>query len=214
MGELFAVSEDILEELEGRVDLPVARVAALALLKANRISIGIYSLVLDCLGQEAGALFRVLQEAWEFLMYLRMDITRVNAILDHKIPRAGEIAKAIEGRFAGLRKHLNQHAAHLSFTPDAMGHIVDMSKGTLRIDRSPDAKVIRRNMAVLFGILFLAAGEAVAATAEEHMTEQLRELATRLEDVRDGARGPFDMDSILDATRSEHRGIDTPDAAV
>src|SRR5437867_2916097 len=70
--ELLLTISSIVDQL-GKVDSPKARVVALLLLKARRYGLAIYTLSLDCLGQEAGVFMRLLQEAWELLIYLRMD---------------------------------------------------------------------------------------------------------------------------------------------
>jgi hypothetical protein len=63
------------------------------------MTLGVYSLMLDGLGQEAGALLRPLIETLELLVYLRLEPARIDQAIEEKLPSAGQIAKKIEGEF-------------------------------------------------------------------------------------------------------------------
>jgi hypothetical protein len=97
----------------------------MTLVKARNYALGLYSLSLDGLGQEAGALLRPLVEAYEVLVYFRLDPSRASKATDDKLPSAGEIAKAISGRFKDLREYLNENASHFAFSPQSMTHLID-----------------------------------------------------------------------------------------
>jgi hypothetical protein len=108
LAELFALADAVIHGLHNQRQSAAPRIASLALLKARRVALGIYAMTLACLAQEAGALVRPLQEWWEFLTYLRQDPTRAQKVLDGKLPRPGEIGKAISSRFKPLRDSLSE----------------------------------------------------------------------------------------------------------
>lgn len=162
--ETFAVLDQCIGRLEG-LDNPFGRVCALVLIKARNLALGCYSLSLDALAQEAGALFRPLIECLELLTYFRLDPPRINEALEGNIPRAGVIAQRIGGQFKGLRDYLNTHASHLSLSPDAMIHLVDFKVGRLRPVQVHNPAVLRQNLVMLLAVLIWLAIEAVNCTS-------------------------------------------------
>jgi hypothetical protein len=108
---------DLLERAFSRVDeavdyfqkfmlpasAPDGRVCALTVIKGRNLALGCYSLALDGLAQESGALLRPLLEAIELLVYLRTVPGSIEQALEEKLPRAHEIAKATGGPFKELR---------------------------------------------------------------------------------------------------------------
>lgn len=182
MLELFSFMEELVKRLQAH-DSEVSRVVSLVLLKAERLGLGTYGLTLDCLGQEGGAMFRLLQEAWELLIYFRLDPSRVRQVFDGTLPRAGQRARLIEGRFKKLREHLNKHASHLAFSFEAVGHMLDLSKGELRVGRRPSECVLRRNMATLFSVLFVSTGEAFRI-AQDVGVSGTGDLARKFDDLK------------------------------
>ncbi len=95
-------------------DTDFGRVCALVTAKARSLTLGCYSLALDGLAQESGALARPLFESLELLEYLRLDPKRAQEVIENRKPSAGVIARRMEGKFQDLRKHFNEHASHLS----------------------------------------------------------------------------------------------------
>jgi hypothetical protein len=83
------------------------RVCAVTAIKGRNLALGCYSLALDGLAQESGALLRPLLEAIELLGYLRAVPGAVDRALDGKLPKAGKRAKDIGSPFQDLREHLN-----------------------------------------------------------------------------------------------------------
>ena len=67
-----------------------------ALVKARRLALSSYSLCLDGLAFEAGALMRTLIEGWQTLIFFRLDPQRIKLAVDEKMPTAGEIAQKID----------------------------------------------------------------------------------------------------------------------
>lgn len=83
-------------------------------------------------------------------------------------PKAGAVAKAIGGRLHGLRKHLNDHASHLSFSVEALGHLVDFESGEIRMHREPGSgKTLQTNLTTLAALLNLVLIEAILILDQE-----------------------------------------------
>jgi hypothetical protein len=76
LDEVFTVTDQCILRLGGS-GTPFGRVCALVVVKAKNLSLGCYSLSLDALAQEAGALFRTLLESIELLTYFRIDPHRI-----------------------------------------------------------------------------------------------------------------------------------------
>lgn len=151
-----------------KVDSPFGRICALVVVKARNLTVACYSLSLDALAQESGAIFRVLIEALELLQYLREDPTRVAEALDGRLPSAGEIGKRIQGNLQKLRDHLNAHASHLSVAPESMKHLFDFNLGQYRTVPPYSEPVLRDSLAtVLKVVLWLATETAVCASIAE-----------------------------------------------
>ena len=83
-----------------------AEVCGLTLIKVRNLALACYSLALDGLAQEAGAMFRVLVEVIELLIYFEQKPARIDEAIKEKLPVAGEIGKKIQGNFQPLRGSL------------------------------------------------------------------------------------------------------------
>jgi hypothetical protein len=191
--ETFSALDDCLDRLE-RQSQPFGRICALVLIKARNLAFGCYSLSLDALAQEAGALFRPLLECLELLTYFRLDPMRINEALEDRLPKAGVIARKIEGKFKGLRDHLNAHASHLSVSPEAMAHLVDFRAGRLRPVQPYNEDVLRGNLRTLLAVLIWLAIEAVNCVSVGE-GEIDNALADRVEDIKRQAFAIFDQPS-------------------
>src|SRR5574337_1822701 len=77
LNEAFSALDHCVDRLE-RLGQPFGRVCAVVLIKARNLGLGCYSLSLDALAQEAGALFRPALECLELLVYFRLDPTRID----------------------------------------------------------------------------------------------------------------------------------------
>lgn len=194
LDEALAAIEDCIGRLE-TLEHPFGRVSALVLTKARNLALGCYSLSLDALGQEAGALFRPLLECLELLTYFRLDPARIDEALDDRLPKAGVIAQRIEGKFKRLREYLNTHASHLSLSPEAMAHLVDLRAGRLRPVQVHNPTILRENLRTLLAVLIWLAIEAanctsVAAGAVDHgIGDSVEDLKRRAFLLFDGAIG-------------------------
>ena len=127
-----------------------ALVCCHTLIKARRYALGCYSLCIDGLAQEAGALFRPFIETWEQLIFYHQEPKRVELALENKLPQAGKIAQKIGSELKGLRDYLNKIASHFSFEPDSLQPMVT----------AYDSENLKTNIRVLFTILCMTAGEA------------------------------------------------------
>lgn len=102
-----------------------ARVCGLTLLKAKHLALGAYSLILDGLGQESGALLRPFIEYVELLTYLRKNPEMALRAAENDLPKAGERSKAIGGIYKDFRGHLNSHASHSSYSQYSLSHLLE-----------------------------------------------------------------------------------------
>ena len=136
------------------------RISAITLAKYSHLLLGNYSLMLDGLAQEAGALLRPLIETYELLVYLRQDKSRINEVLEDKLPSAGIIGKRISGDYQDLREYLNDNASHFSYKTDSVKHLFDQNA---RIQPIPNLglRVLRNNLKLLNAFQVFVLFEAV-----------------------------------------------------
>lgn len=146
-------------------DVTFCNVTGLTLLKARTLAQGSFSMLLDGLAQEAGALLRPLVECLELLTYFYNEPQRVNEALEEKLPSAGEIGKRIQGKFQNLRNYLNEHASHFSFAFESMSHLIDFNTGNWKVIQPYNKKVLKTNMTTLFAVLVLLLYQAANCLA-------------------------------------------------
>ena len=157
----FIVDEciDLFNDKAGSDDFH--RMCGLVLAKARNYALGAYGLILDGLGQEAGALLRPFIEYHELLTYFRLEPSRVQQAIDDKLPSAGKRAQLIAGSFHEFRKYLNDNASHSSFSFHALNHLLEKPDMTIRKEQPMLPKVLFRNMGDFFVQLLLMAFEAI-----------------------------------------------------
>lgn len=170
--ELFGVVDEAAEALHA-VDTPFGRVTALLTVKARRLAQGCYSLTLDGLPQEAGVLLRPLIECLELLEYLRSNPDEhAQEAIDNRLPKAGDIAKRIDGQLKDVRDHLNEYASHISVSHESMRHLIrsdaEHGLGELQLQQPFDSAVLLQNLGSLFAAFESVAIQAVscAVTAQ------------------------------------------------
>jgi len=136
-------------------------VGSITLAKACHLLLGCYSLTMDGLSQEAGALFRPLLEVYELLIYFRDDPGRIQEALSGNLPKAGEIAKKISGKFKDLREYLNDHSSHFSYKVDSFSHLIDFTNAQINAYPTHSMSTFRSNLftinifqAILIGEVF------------------------------------------------------------
>lgn len=121
----FELIDACLDHYESAASANVyARICGLTFLKGKNLAQGALSLILDALGQEAGALLRPLIEYIELLAYLRKYPKQANKAAENDLPSAGKRAKAIEGIYQELREHLNENASHSAYSNYSLSHLL------------------------------------------------------------------------------------------
>jgi len=121
-------------------------VGSITLAKACHLLLGCYSLSIDGLSQEAGALFRPLLEVYELLVYFRNDPGRIQEALSGNLPKAGEIANKVSGKFKDLRKYLNDHSSHFSYKVDSFSHLIDFNNIQINAYPTHSISTFKRNI--------------------------------------------------------------------
>lgn len=200
----------VLERLFGLIDQCVdcyeefergslyARVCAVTLLKAKNLGIAAYSLILDGLGQEAGAVIRPFVEYTELLTYFRKFPDEVSAATKDELPPAGKRAKAINGDYQEFREHLNAHASHSSYSAFALGHLREPDSLALRKLQKMQPRVLERNLGDLAVQIWLLLCEG-AAGLSLLACSKLNELARESDDLKAEIIRAFDLDRRAEA---------------
>jgi hypothetical protein len=147
--DAFALMDTCITQLLAR-DTKYTRVCAITMIKARNLELGCYSLALDGLAQEGGALLRLVVETLELLIYFWKDPIRVDEAIEGNLPSAGKIAQKIEGNFKGLRDFLNSHASHFSFTYESLQHIADLQNLDWKVKQPHNDNVLRQNLLFIF----------------------------------------------------------------
>lgn len=141
-------------------DTPFSRITALTTAKARNLAQACYSLALDGLAQESGAILRVWVEAAELLTYLRLEPSRAEQAFEGTLPSPGERARKIGAFTRKMRESLNATASHLAFEPASWLHVINLKTGRVRTRQEFSPAVLRTNMGVLFAILTWTVAEA------------------------------------------------------
>lgn len=154
-----------------------SRLCNITLGKSTHFLLGCYSLVLDGLAQESGAILRPLIETYELMVYLRLDVGKVDELIDGKKPSAGIIAKRIGGDFKDLREHLNVNASHFGYEIDSVRHLFD-ANFKIRPFPSHSIDVFRKNLALLNAFQVFVIFEAVnCLSTASYNTEEIADKA-------------------------------------
>jgi hypothetical protein len=138
---------------------PAGRVCVVVAIKGRNLALGCYSLAIDGLAQESGALLRPLLEAIELLLYLRTVPGAVDQALDGRLPRPGTRARRTGSPFHDLREHLNKCASHLGFGDASLRHLLDIPAGRFRAVQRFHEAVLEQNLATLFVFTTILARE-------------------------------------------------------
>jgi hypothetical protein len=171
-----------------------ARICGLTLLKAKNLAIGSLSLLLDALGQEAGALLRPFIEYTELLTYFRHFPEAVEKAPDNDLPKAGQRAKAIGGIYQGFREHLNEHASHSSYSHYSLSHLLTPSFEFRKVQTFAP-QVLDKNFTDLTLQIWLLLHEAVLGL-ELIQSPKLRELARAGDGLKGRMLHVFNLDAI------------------
>lgn len=192
---LFELLDRCINEYESRAASDTyARVCGLTLLKAKNLAMGSFSLLLDGLGQEAGALLRPMVEYTELLTYFRLFPEKVEKAAENELPKAGERAKAIKGIYHGLRQHLNEHASHSSYSQYSLSHLLN-SHFSFRKMQQFVPNVLDKNVTDLAVQIWLMLYEAALTLERILPTEAMVALATEADKLKERLTNAFELDA-------------------
>ena len=190
---IFELLDECIDAFEAASsDNTYARICGLTLVKAKHLAIGSYSLILDGLGQETGALMRPMIEYAELLTYFRMFPDSVNRAAENDLPKAGERAKAIGGIYKQFRDHLNAYASHSSFSHYALSHLLEPSTFKFKKLQRMVPHVLETNVRDLAVQLLLILREAALAL-EPVGSPQFANIAERTDSLRDHMFHVFEL---------------------
>lgn len=188
--DLIDLSVDAYESLaDGDV---YARICGLTLLKAKHLAVGAYSLILDGLAQEAGALIRPFIEYSELLTYFRQFPEMAERAADNDLPKAGERARAIDGRFQEFREHLNIHASHSSYSHYSLAHLLEPKTHRFKKLQRAVPMVLDKNMKDFVVQLYLLAREGVLSLDRLNVPN-FEDLATRTDQLKEDIVHVFEL---------------------
>lgn len=188
--DLIDQSIDAYESLAGG-DV-YARICGLTLLKAKNLAVGAYSLILDGLGQEAGALIRPFIEYSELLTYFCKFPKMAERAADNDLPKAGERARAIGGIFKEFRDHLNSHASHSSYSHYSLAHLLEPQTHRFKKLQRAVPKVLDKNLKDFVVQLFLLAREGVLSL-NRLSSPQYEELAALTDQLKEDMVHVFEL---------------------
>lgn len=166
-----------------RPTTPFNQISALTAAKARNLAQACYSLILDGLGQESGAIVRVWIESTELLIYIRHDPNRAAQILEGKFPSAGERAKVIGSSTQRLRTALSKTASHLgAFETNSWLHMINERTGQVQTRQAFNREIVQQNLGTTFALLVWTIREAalclqaVRGSVEAGIVRQMRKL--------------------------------------
>lgn len=166
------------------------RICGLTLAKAKSYALGAYGMILDNLGQEAGALNRPFLEYYELLIYFTQDPRRVAEAAEDRLPKAGQRAKLIGSDLKGFREYLNQNASHSSYSYYSLRHQLEATSLLIKKTQGFSADVLFRNLGDLFAQLLLLDFQAAVSINIKDRGEGFR-LAQEAEFLRDKGGDSF-----------------------
>ena len=111
---------------------------------------------------------------------------RVDEAIQDGPPKAGRIAQLIGGEHKRLREYFNEFASHLSLSPQALRHLLDLSSDSfaeLRMHQPFRLAVALVNLQVLYSFLSLIGIEAVRCMQVAECAKNVH-LAKRMEDLK------------------------------
>jgi hypothetical protein len=190
---VFALIDESIEGYEALAGGNVyARICGLTLLKAKHLAVGAYSLILDGLGQESGALLRPFIEYTELLTYFRLFPDKVAHAAEDNLPKAGERARAIGGIYKNFREHLNSHASHSSYSHYALSHLLEPQTHRFKKLQRAVPLVLETNVKDLAVQLYLLLHEAVLALEPLNVSNFVS-LATRTDLLKEELLHAFNL---------------------
>jgi len=200
-GNRLGVAEEVLVTIDMVIDAfeesaaadEYHRVCGITLLKAKQLGFGAYSLLLDGLGQEAGALLRPFIEYKELLTFFTKFPDKVQHALDQKLPSAGKRAAQIDGDYRGLREFLNTTAAHSSYSDEALRHLIEPGGFRFKKYQVLIPKVLEENFRMLVVMLYLLLIEGTRAL-DQREKEVVTKLAPRIDGLKAKIISAFELE--------------------
>lgn len=188
--ELIDLSVDAYESLAGGG--VYARICGLTLLKAKHLAVGAYSLILDGLAQESGALLRPFIEYGELLTYFRKFPEMAERAAENDLPKAGERAKAIGGIYKEFREHLSSHASHSSYSQYSLAHLLEPKTFRFKKLQRTVPVVLDKNIRDFVIQLYLLTHEGVLSL-ERLGVPNFEALATKVDQLKVNLFDAFDL---------------------
>jgi hypothetical protein len=182
--QLFVLADDCIDAYESQDNDLYSTMCSLTTLKAKNLALGMYSLTLDGLAQEAGALARPFIEYAELLAYFRMLPEAVHDALAGELPSAGKRAKKIEGFYQPFREHLNEHASHAAYSAHSLAHLRDPATKRLKKLQVMHPEVIERNVGNFAIQLVFMLQESVLSLQQSPDSSRVASLASRCDELR------------------------------
>jgi hypothetical protein len=183
--EAFSCLDECIDRAEA-LDSEYGRVCGLTLVKARNLALGMYSLTLDGLAQEGGALLRPLIGVIEKLVYFRQDPAHIEQAITESLPPEGKISKMIDGDFKDLRDYLSKHAAHSEFSEESIKHLIDYRAFRLKKVQPFNEIVLRKNLEMVFSFLVFIVFEGQKCLAFAGSFDEA--LANRIEAMRESGK--------------------------
>lgn len=193
LSQAFELVDLSIDEYESLSDENIyARICGLTLLKAKHLAVGIYSLILDGLAQESGSLLRTFIEYSELLTYFRMFPYMTGRAIGNNLPKAGERARAIDGKLKEFREHLSNHASHSSYSYYSLSHLLEPKTFRFKKLQHSVPTVLNKNIRDLVIQLYLLAHEGVLCLNRLDIPNFL-ELATKTDQLRESLVHVFEL---------------------
>jgi hypothetical protein len=180
---LFELADQCIDAYESQSGHLYSRVCGLTTLKAKNLAFGIYSLTLDGLAQESGALIRPFIEYAELLTYFRMLPEAVIDAMSGELPNAGTRAKKVAGIYKSFREYLNQHASHSSYSSYSLAHLTDPRTKRFRKLQVMHPMVLERNLGDFALQFVLMLREAVLCLEASPDKSRVAHLAARCDQL-------------------------------
>jgi hypothetical protein len=175
-----------------------SRICGLTLAKARSYALGAYGMILDNLGQEAGALMRPFLEYYELLIYFAEEPNRVEQAAEDKLPTAGKRAQLINSDFKGFREYLNENASHSSYSFYSLRHQLDSESLLVKPAQQFAPKVLFRNLGDFFAQLILLCFQAAICVSIKDYESGFK-LSQEAGQLRDEGGALFQLKERLDS---------------
>lgn len=160
---LYQTIDDCIDICEKETENQYLRMCGLTMIKAKNYSVAMYSVILDGLAQESGALLRSFIETIELLTYFREDPSRIDQVAKKSLPSAEERTQQITIDFKELRNRLNIDAPDHYFNE----YLINKDGPFKKIPEFSEID-LRKHLGLFYRLLLILESEAIAAIAVHH----------------------------------------------